>query len=181
MIDYHFQNIDTFFINIDTFFINIDTFFINIDTFFIITGTAFINIDPFFTITDISFINIDPFQIKKDRTYRPVPFLLPKGWRLLTNRPFHFIIICDEHSTRDISAEDIGRMLQESKINGGDIMPALAQRWVDQGKEVGLKEGQETEKIEIARKLIDRGIDLNLIAETTGLSRAEIDKLAVKG
>ncbi len=60
-------------------------------------------------------------------------------------------------------------------------MPALAQRWVDQGKEVGLKEGQETEKIEIARKLIDRGIDLNLIAETTGLSRAEIDKLAVKG
>ncbi len=49
-----------------------------------------------------------------------------------------------------------------------------------QGKQVGLKEGEKRRNIEIAKKLIARGIDLNLIAETTGLSRKEIDKLAVQ-
>jgi predicted transposase/invertase (TIGR01784 family) len=59
-------------------------------------------------------------------------------------------------------------------------MPTLAQRWVEQGVETGIKEGKKIEKIEIAKKLIKKGIDLNIIAESTGLPREEIDELAVQ-
>jgi predicted transposase/invertase (TIGR01784 family) len=67
-------------------------------------------------------------------------------------------------------------------------MPTLAQRWVKQGEERGVKKGVKTgfnqgkkiEKVEIAKKLIKRGIDLNIIAESTGLPREEIDELAVQ-
>ena len=77
---------------------------------------------------------------------------------------------------------------QKSHIDGGDIMPTLAQRWVKQGEERGVKKGVKTgfnqgkkiEKVEIAKKLIKRGIDLNIIAESTGLPREEIDELAVQ-
>ena len=71
-------------------------------------------------------------------------------------------------------------------------MPTLAQRWVEQGEErgvekgveqgvkTGIKEGKKIEKVEIAKRLIKRGIDLNIIAESTGLPREEIDELAVQ-
>jgi predicted transposase YdaD len=90
--------------------------------------------------------------------------------------------------TQDISPERLEKMLEKSHINGGDIMPTLAQRWVEQGEERGVKKGVKTgvnqgkkiEKVEIAKRLIKRGIDLNIIAESTGLSREEIDELAVQ-
>ena len=79
-------------------------------------------------------------------------------------------------------------------------MPTLAQRWVEQGEERGVKkgvkqgieqgiekgiktgfnQGKKIEKVEIAKRLIKRGIDLNIIAESTGLPREEIDELAVQ-
>jgi predicted transposase/invertase (TIGR01784 family) len=55
-------------------------------------------------------------------------------------------------------------------------MPTLAQRWV----ETGIDKGKKIEKVEIAKRLIKRGIDLNIIAESTGLPREEIDELAVQ-
>ena len=84
----------------------------------------------------------------------------------------------------DISPERLEKMLKKSHIDGGDIMPTLAQRWVEQGIEkgieTGLKKGAQERNIEIAKRLIKRGIDLNIIAESTGLSREEIDELAVQ-
>ncbi len=84
----------------------------------------------------------------------------------------------------DISPERLEKMLEKSHIDGGDIMPTLAQRWVEQGIEkgieTGLKKGAQERNIEIAKRLIKRGIDLNIIAESTGLSREEIDELAVQ-
>ena len=49
------------------------------------------------------------------------------------------------------------------------------------GKKVGikdgLKKGEKNAKIEIAKKLLNKGIDINIIIETTGLSEEEIKKL----
>jgi predicted transposase/invertase (TIGR01784 family) len=53
-------------------------------------------------------------------------------------------------------------------------MPSLAQRLIDEGKEKVIKET----KIEIARELVKNGIDIDIIAKSTGFPREEIEKLA---
>jgi len=51
-------------------------------------------------------------------------------------------------------------------------MQSLAQRWLEQGIEEG--------KIETAKELIKNGIDIDIIARSTGFSKKEIKKLAAK-
>ena len=73
-------------------------------------------------------------------------------------------------------------------------MPTLADRLRKEGEEIGVKIGEkrgvkigekrgvkigeEIGKRETARKLIARGVDINVIAEATGFPRQEIEKLA---
>jgi predicted transposase/invertase (TIGR01784 family) len=64
-------------------------------------------------------------------------------------------------------------MLEKSKIDGGEIMQTLADRLRSEGREEGKKEG----KLETARKLIKRGVDMDIIVEATGFSKQEIEKL----
>ncbi len=49
-------------------------------------------------------------------------------------------------------------------------MPSLAQRLKDEGK----KEGN----LETARELVKNGVDIDIIAKSTGFPREEIEKLA---
>jgi predicted transposase/invertase (TIGR01784 family) len=70
--------------------------------------------------------------------------------------------------------------LEESKVQGGDIMPTLAQRLRDEGKEKWMKEGKLEGKIETAKELLKNGVDINMIAKATGFSREEIEKLVDK-
>jgi len=46
-----------------------------------------------------------------------------------------------------------------------------------EGREEGEKKGRQEEKIEMAKKLKEKGIDIALISETSGLSKEEIEKL----
>jgi hypothetical protein len=48
---------------------------------------------------------------------------------------------------------------------------------VKKGVKEGVEEGRKMEKIEMAKKLKEKGIDLALISETSGLSKEEIEKL----
>ena len=41
----------------------------------------------------------------------------------------------------------------------------------------GVEEGRKMEKIEMAKKLKEKGIDIAVISETSGLSKEEIEKL----
>jgi predicted transposase/invertase (TIGR01784 family) len=43
---------------------------------------------------------------------------------------------------------------------------------------IAKKEGKREGKLETARELLKRGVDINIIAEVTGFSREEIEKLA---
>jgi predicted transposase/invertase (TIGR01784 family) len=100
--------------------------------------------------------------------------------------------------TQDISRDQLKKMLDDSKIGGGEIMPTLAQQFKEefreefkeefreefmqtlgpQLKDQGKKEGMEEKAKETAKELIKRGIDLDIIEAATGLSREELKKIA---
>jgi predicted transposase/invertase (TIGR01784 family) len=98
-----------------------------------------------------------------------------------------FLIYISE--TKNISRDQLKKMLEKSKIDGGEIMQTLADRLRSEGREEGKKEGKEEGKkegkeegkkegkLETARKLIERGVDMDIIVEATGFSRQEIEKL----
>jgi predicted transposase/invertase (TIGR01784 family) len=78
--------------------------------------------------------------------------------------------------TKDIDPEELKKILEDTKIRGGDFMPTLAQRLRDEGKQEGVKVG----KLETAKELLKNGVDINIIARATGFSREEIEKLVDK-
>ncbi|MCK4764082.1 MAG: hypothetical protein KAW12_17920, partial [Candidatus Aminicenantes bacterium] len=88
-------------------------------------------------------------------------------------------------STKDVRPAELIKILEESEIQGGEIMPTLAQRWIDQGVELGIEEGIEKGiergiekgKIEAARGLIKNGVALGTIARSIGVPLKELKKL----
>jgi len=100
--------------------------------------------------------------------------------------------------THEISRDKLKNILDESKIDGGKIMPTLAQQFKEEfkeefmqtiglqlkdegkeeGKREGKREGKKEGKEETARELIKRGVDINIIAEATGFPKEEVEKLA---
>lgn len=98
--------------------------------------------------------------------------------------------------THEISRDKLKKMLDDSKISGGEIMPTLAQQFreefkeefmqtlgsqlKDEGKKEGKREGKREAKEETAKELIKRGVDLDIIEAATGLSREELKKIASK-
>ena len=82
-----------------------------------------------------------------------------------------FLIYISE--TKIISRDQLKKMLEKSSVDGGNFMQTLADRLRNEGKKEGKKEG----KLETARRLIKRGVDMDIIAEATGFPRQEIEKL----
>jgi predicted transposase/invertase (TIGR01784 family) len=73
--------------------------------------------------------------------------------------------------------EEIIHIEEEHKMS---YIPTWERKAEQKGREAGLKEGTRSRNIEIARKLLRKGIALEIISETTGLSQAEIESLEVK-
>jgi predicted transposase/invertase (TIGR01784 family) len=103
-------------------------------------------------------------------------------------------------SIKDIKPDELIEILKEREVQGGEIMPSLAQRWMEQGfdqgveegwikgkkegikegKEVGIKVGREVEKLETAKKLIKNGVAMDIIVRATGIPKKELEKMAEK-
>jgi len=91
--------------------------------------------------------------------------------------------------TQDISRDQLKRLLDESKIDGGEIMPTLAQQMKEefreefiqtlgpQLKDEGKKEGREELAIETAKKMLADGLPIETISKYTGLMEKEIERL----
>ena len=47
----------------------------------------------------------------------------------------------------------------------------------DEGKQAGINEGKQNEKIEIAKKMLNDNLDINLISKYSGLDIEEINNL----
>jgi len=68
---------------------------------------------------------------------------------------------------------------------GGDMMSTIFQEVLEEGKEIGVKEGKEigvkdgaeSKAREMAKMLKENGVDIDLIAKSSGLSKEEIEKL----
>jgi predicted transposase/invertase (TIGR01784 family) len=74
---------------------------------------------------------------------------------------------------RDIPLEQLKKTLEECKIEGGDIMPSLAQRLIEQGVEQGtVKKAKET-----ARQMLNDDFPIESIIKYTGLTEKEIKEL----
>lgn len=74
------------------------------------------------------------------------------------------------YETQEVTEEGLKRMLEESDIEGGDIMQTLAQQLK--------KEGKKEEKLNIARELVKNGVDINIISRSTGLPLEKLEELA---
>jgi predicted transposase YdaD len=91
--------------------------------------------------------------------------------------------------TQDISRDQLKKMLDESKIDGGEIMPTLAQQMKEefreefletmgpQLKDEGKREGMEKMAIEAAKKMLADGLPIETISKYTGLMEKEIERL----
>jgi predicted transposase/invertase (TIGR01784 family) len=51
------------------------------------------------------------------------------------------------------------------------------EKGIKEGEKKGIEKGRKTEKIEMAKKLKKKGIDIDVISEASGLSKEEIEKL----
>lgn len=75
--------------------------------------------------------------------------------------------------------------LKESKIEGGDLVPSLAQRLREEGREqgerVGVKKGMEKgekkKAKETARRMLTDDLPIENIAKYTGLTEKEVKEL----
>ena len=89
----------------------------------------------------------------------------------------------DEEIKHMMSVEDEMRLVYERKLERElkeGLEKGLEQakkQGLEQGLKQGLEQGIELKAQEMARALKDRGISIEIIAETSGLSREEIDKL----
>ncbi|MCK4766521.1 MAG: Rpn family recombination-promoting nuclease/putative transposase [Candidatus Aminicenantes bacterium] len=82
-------------------------------------------------------------------------------------------------SANNLTEENLEESVTKIIIEGGDLMSTIAEKWVKQGIEQGIEKGREETRREMAKRLIQKAIDLNIIADATGLSREEIDSLAL--
>ena len=71
--------------------------------------------------------------------------------------------------------EDEMRLMYEEKLEQG--RKQILEQGREQGRTEGEASGRAAEKLEMARALKDRGVSIEIIAETSGLSTEEIDKL----
>ena len=91
--------------------------------------------------------------------------------------------------TQDVNHDQLKKILDKSKIDGGVIMPTLAQRYKEQHevefmktigpllKNEGEKEGIRKKAKETAIKMLKKGYDFDTIMELTGLTLPEIEEL----
>jgi predicted transposase/invertase (TIGR01784 family) len=107
--------------------------------------------------------------------------------------------------TKDIEPKEVQEMLEKVRIEGGDIMPTLAQRLRDEGRlegrtegrtegikegmkegikegilegiKEGRSEGRKEEKLETARRMLHDNFPIEGIIKYTGLTEREIRAL----
>ena len=63
------------------------------------------------------------------------------------------------------------------EIMGGKILELESERLLRTGKEQGLIQGEEKAKLDIAKKMLERGFSPEDIQFSTGLSKEELEKI----
>jgi predicted transposase/invertase (TIGR01784 family) len=110
-----------------------------------------------------------------------------KGFTGNLEKMMLFLVYITE--TKDANPDTLNKLLKETKIDGGDIMPTLAQRWKDEGKKewiavgrqkgrkAGVKAGMKAERLKTAKRLLHKNLPIETIAECTDLTEKEVRSL----
>jgi predicted transposase/invertase (TIGR01784 family) len=102
-----------------------------------------------------------------------------KGFTQEKNKILFFLMYITE--IRDMPLDKLQEKLKESKIEGGDLMPSLAQRLREEGERVGVKkgvkEGEKKKAKESARRMLDDDFPVESIVKYTGLTEKEVKEL----
>jgi predicted transposase/invertase (TIGR01784 family) len=118
-------------------------------------------------------------------------FWLEKGFIRERESVVFFLVYLSE--TKDIKLDELKKMLEVTKIEGGDIMQTLAQRlrdegkekwmnygkekWMNEGKEKWMNDGKKEGILETARRMLNDGISIENIEKYTGITEEEIKQL----
>jgi len=105
-----------------------------------------------------------------ERDFEPLLNQLPKDYdKFESNLLEEILRIFDSDALRTASGDVFGRIVNE------------AIQTQEEGKEIGVKEGRkdgaESKAKEMAKMLKENGVDIDLIAKSSGLTREEIEKL----
>lgn len=91
----------------------------------------------------------------------------------LASEPFTKAVAVAEEAA--LSPED--RWVYEESLKQARIINAQLSAAEEKGMTRGIEKGRLTEKFEIARSMRRRGMDVELILEVTGLTKAEFNQL----
>ena len=78
--------------------------------------------------------------------------------------------------TIDVTVEGIEEIIEQEQSIGGDVMPTLAQRLREEGRNEGIRKTQEL----TALRLIKTGNTIDFTAEISQLPRERVEKIAAK-
>lgn len=81
--------------------------------------------------------------------------------------------------------DDLKQLVLKSIDTGSEIMPTIAEQWIQEGEvkgmekgiERGIEKGIEKAKVEDAQKMLAKGMSITDIHDITGLSMQKIQSL----
>jgi predicted transposase/invertase (TIGR01784 family) len=79
-----------------------------------------------------------------------------------------------------IQPEELNRLIQENLKSGADIMPTIAERWIQEGIEKGIEKGEHKAKLEDAISFHRLGVSTEIISKATGLSIESLEEIFKK-
>lgn len=82
-----------------------------------------------------------------------------------------------EGMSQDEYMQRIADLREKAILDYNSGMSFALRKGIEQGREEGRREGEEKGKIETARKMLEKGIDIEMIMEITELSKKEIEEL----
>ena len=78
-----------------------------------------------------------------------------------------------EKLKQDKTAKELARLRMKHIMD----QKAIQEYGYDEGRKTGISEGRQDEKIKIAKKLLKMNLSIELITESTGLTKEEVEKL----
>ncbi len=83
-------------------------------------------------------------------------------------------LVIDAILTLDPKLEEKFEQMIHSREDGMELELFTSNRFIDKGRELGIKEGREEGREVIARRMLERGLERGLILDLTGFSEEEL-------
>jgi predicted transposase/invertase (TIGR01784 family) len=98
------------------------------------------------------------------------------------NQYLEALLIYLASNIKDVKPEQLRDAVNEVLEEGGAMMSTVFQQILQKGEEIGVKEGEEKNKLKVALNCLIKGMDVHTIAEITDLpvERIELLKTAVQ-